>query len=308
MKRLALTKTDTYGLEIEFATSKDKKLKQALEELISKDNIHSDWKLKEEITCKTESQKGLEINSPIMNQKKIFLLDLKRILKLLEQDTTITNCCGLHIHVGAQAFEDNVSYLQNFILLFCYYEDILLRYGTGEYQEIRRSLQAHAKPIRVSLSEEQIALLMREDISLLEFLRAFLRDFGKIYTVNLHPYLSALTSPKRNLTREKRTVEFRFFAATYDYEIILSFIDTIFQMISYAKKMMPDEKLFYYESLQNRVEYINPNSFGTNRTILKRGFQIDIEKAKEFSGKIYHDERKQKQFMKIYQVKTKSYQ
>lgn len=299
---------DTCGLEIEFATAKDIELQDELNRFQEKDKIHNDWKLKEESTCKTETKKGLEINSPIMNQKKIWLQDLKLVLKILEQNTMITSSSGLHIHVGAQAFEDNLSYLQNFLLLFCYYEDILIRYGTGEYQQIRKSFHAHSKPLKVSMTEEQIALLVREDISLLEFLRTFLRDFGKIYTVNLHPYLSSLLSPKRNLAHQKRTVEFRFFAATYDYEVILSFIDTVFQMIQYAKNMTTAEKRIYYAALQNREEYINPNSFQTSQNVLKHSIFIDMDKASEFSQKIYKDERKQKQFMKVYQVKTKSYQ
>lgn len=309
MKRLNLHKKDTYGIEIEFVTKQTPVLQQEIDDLIAKKKLHPDWILKPEKSCDEYGVEGTgqEINSPVLNYQKSWLQELKQVLHLLEQYTMISSKSAIHFHIGSQIFEGRTRYLQDFLLLWCYYEDILYRFATGEYKTIRKATAYYARPMDISMSEEQIHLL-NQNLTMWEFLSQFMKDFGKTFAVNLNPYYYAMKyKDSEEIVLEKDTVEFRTFATTYQYQTIYAYLDMLLMMIEKAKHLQKQDREMYYRALQKRKVYVNPNILMLEDIQLQKYFKMNLKKAEEFAKLIYADEKKQKQFMKIYTDKTKSY-
>ena len=309
MKRLMLQKTDTYGIEIEFTSNRRLLLERDFLHLKKKKILHPDWEIKRENSCDCFEKQmvGLEINSPIMSQHKYWLQELKVVLKELEKMTQLTESCAIHFHIGKQIFEDNVSYLQNLLLLWCYYEEVIFRFSSGEYDRLRKGIDSFARPLNISLSDSQI-MDLKHCPDLYVFLKHMSYDVGRILAVNLLPYYYAVKHENFGSTWKKQTVEFRTFAATYQYELIYHYLDMILNMIQHAKEMDAEERQKYYHALMTRDEYIDINCMTRKQIPFDRYFGFEKEKAEEFAKLIYADEKKQKQFMKIYTCKSKSYE
>lgn len=310
MKKFKLHKNETYGIEIEFATSKVDEIEKMMQQLKETQKINDCWILKEEATCDEieHDKKGYEINSPVMDHQNHWIHELKIMLKVLEKYTTITSTCAIHFHLGEQIFEENTRYLQDFLLMWSYYEPIIYRFSTGEYNEIRPFIASYAKPLNISMSNQQISAL-EHHLEMKEFLTQFMKEFGKIFAVNLNPYYYAMKYRKnKHSFWEKATVEFRTFATTYQYDVIYSYLEMILEMIEHVKTLSLEERSLYLESLKNRKKYIDPNSFSSEEMNMNPYFQLNMKKALEFSKLIYQDEKEQKQFMKIYTHKRKSYE
>lgn len=310
MKKLNLHKKDTYGIEIEFVTKQIPVLQQEIDDLIAKKKLHPDWILKPEKSCDEYGVEGTgqEINSPIMNYQKSWLLELKQVLHLLEQYTMISSKSAIHFHIGSQIFEGRTRYLQDFILLWCYYEDILYRFANGEYKTIREATAYYAKPMNVSINDDQIQLLTKS-LSMWEFLSEFLEGFGKIFAINLSPCYFAMKYQNSAESKcYKDTIEARIFSTTYDYSLIYAYLDMLLATIEKAKHLTDQEREAYIQTLTHRPQYIDPNNLMVFEKLnMEEYFRCRSEKAEEFSKLIYQDEKKQKQFMKIYTDKTKSY-
>ena len=299
MRSLKLQKTDTYGIEIEFVTDDKEQLEDAFKQLKNQYYLHPSWMIKRESTCDyIDKQKmGFEVNSPIMDVRTKWLEELKIVLNMLKQNTEINNQCAIHFHIGKQIFEDHVTYLQNLILLWCYYEDVLFRYATGEYRAFRKSILDYAKPLSQSLTERQKMNLSKAQI-LPVFLTQMIRNISKRNAISLLPYYqSMIYQNELDNTYEKKTVEFRIFASTYQYEIIYSYLDCLLHMIDYAKHMPKSIKEDYFEALMNH--YDMP---------IEHYLKVQLEKAQEFCDTIFTEEESKKEFMKIYTYKSKSYE
>ena len=238
MKKLNLHKKDTYGIEIEFVTKQTPVLQQEIDDLIAKKKLHPDWILKPEKSCDEYGVEGTgqEINSPVLNYQKSWLLELKQVLHLLEQYTMISSKSAIHFHIGSQIFEGRARYLQDFLLLWCYYEDILYRFATGEYKTIRKATTYYARPMKVSINDYQIQLLTKS-LSMWEFLSEFLKGFGKIFAINLSPcYFAMKYQGSDELQWHKDTIEARIFSTTYDYSFIYAYLDMLLATIEKARK------------------------------------------------------------------------
>lgn len=299
-ENMELSNIDTYGIEIEFVLKKVKKLKARLEQLKEEHHIHNDWILKRERSCDDKKLFGYEINSPVMNHDDKWLCELKLVLQVLKEEAEITDKCAIHIHVGTQILEENVTYFQNLILLTSFYEDILIRFGTGNYHEIRSSFEAFSKPMSMSLPIDKIKLCVNQKLSFSQFLKAYIKDLDRHYTVNLKNCYESRMFAEESL---KDTVEFRFFASTFDYQMIISQIELIFKTMEYAKKLPNRKANMYYQALLHRKEYPEIE----RKIPVQKYMKLKLEKATHFSSMVYSDDQKQKQFMKVYQNKTKSY-
>lgn len=307
MRKLKLQTTDTYGIEIEFVTLNQIKLEGNFSHLKNENKIDFDWVIKREKTCDITNDRkiGLEVNSPIMDDRIKWLQELKIVLEMLQKETEINHQCAIHFHIGKQIFEENVTYLQNLILLWCHYEDILFRYATGEYRMFRKSILDYAKPLNQSLSYRQVMSLHKSQI-LPVFLTQMISNVSKRNAISLLPYYqSIMYQNELDNTYEKKTVEFRIFASTYQYTLIYSYLECLLQMIDYAKHMSKEIRDCYFESLMKQKDVLEKNQY---HIPIEHYLKLQLEKAKEFCDTIFTEEESKKEFMKIYTYKSKSYE
>ncbi len=306
MRKLKLQKTDTYGIEIEFVSHHQTQLEKGLSQLKSDNKLNPAWLIKREKTCDVtnDSKIGLEVNSPIMDDRTEWLRELQIVLEVLQKQTEINDQCAIHFHIGKQIFEDNVTYLQNLILLWCHYEDILFRYATGEYRMFRKSIVDYAKPLNQSLTYRQVMSLHKSQI-LPVFLTQMIGSVSKRNAISLLPYYqSIIYQNELDDTYKKKTIEFRIFATTYQYSLIYSYLECLLQMIDYAKHMSKEMRDYYFESLMNDKDILEKSQYDVP---IEQYLKLHQEKAKAFCDSIFTEEESKKQFMKIYTCKNKSY-
>lgn len=126
----------SFGVEIEFEKSNTTKILTELDKKISNKN----WKL-----CHDGSlDDGGEYDSPIMYDKEEYWNELRFVCENLTNYSTILDSAGGHVHVGTHVLGQNKKHWMNFILLWSIYENIIFRFGYGEYLTPRKTLKDYA--------------------------------------------------------------------------------------------------------------------------------------------------------------------
>ena len=90
---------------------------------------------------------GGEISSPILKDKSIYWHELESVCSLLKSVAVIDNDCGGHIHIGSQILGTKIENWLNFIYLWSVYENIIFRFGYGEFLTERNRIKKYAPPM-----------------------------------------------------------------------------------------------------------------------------------------------------------------
>ena len=172
---LGINKNITYGIEIEFESLKKSIVKKYLEENEIKWKIHADASVKS----------GGEISSKILHDNVKCWENLKNICDFLKNNgaTTINGTTGGHIHIGAQIFENKNNFF-NFLKCYLVYEDILNRFFSGEYINIRNCAFEYA-PLCRDYYENDLELFFETTILSMGINYLSFRDFSFNNTIEI---------------------------------------------------------------------------------------------------------------------------
>lgn len=264
-----------FGIEIEFYGVLREKVQF---ELQKQGFIDKGWIVKPEFIISGEENndyKG-EINSPILSND---IDDLKQVLKILKNFEAKSDYnCASHIHFDASRLNyDNVYYLQNLMLLFLAYEEIIFKYSAGEMQNIREYAFTHAKPLMLQLDYE-IEEYFYSDIDYTDFYY-YIEQSDRKSSLNLS-----------NLRHSGlQTIEFRTPNGTLNDFIWQNNINTFGLMIDFATKMDCISREFLYEEIKKQKTLGFDDEF------------INLKKAKEFISLIKVNENDEINFLKQYQ-------
>lgn len=135
----------TFGMELEFEDAKMDLIKRKLAELY----LNGEWNLTSEISVMDND--GAEVISPICSDNKITWNDLNMVCNMLKENAYIGENSGGHIHIGTQVIGDNPRAWLNFIKLWSVYENIIFRFGYGEFLSARSNIDIFADSIGKSL-------------------------------------------------------------------------------------------------------------------------------------------------------------
>lgn len=272
----------TFGLEIEYYGSSLEKMRRYLN-LIEKLNINSPYSKWTNTIEPSLGRGGKEIKSKILKNYKKYYKEIDFVLKKLREEKAVINGeTGMHCHVSSSVFENNTNYLRNFLKLLSVYEDIIYKFAFNGTVP-RNSMSICAKPIRDDL--------------------VYFLD--KFYTTEFENYIKCielkLTPCKTNGFNFKnmysldgetnliKTVEFRIFNPSLDYDVILNNIDLSCNLMLSCKKDL-DIDYLDYQIKKLRHE----------KTTLEKYKNINEEKAIEFSNIIYETEESKKYFLNQY--------
>ena len=148
-KKLELKNNITFGMEIEI----DKIDSNRMEEL-EKSLPNDEWKIVNDLSIPN----GKEIRTAPLKDTEKNWQDLDRICKILSNIGTITDKCGGHIHLGTQILDDDIKAWKNLFLIWSAYENIIYRFGNGEYLNGRSGITRYAEPIAKSLEKEYLEI------------------------------------------------------------------------------------------------------------------------------------------------------
>lgn len=154
--KLNLRNNTTFGLELEFGTSKEKEIESKLKSLnykwlLEKRLNGKYWDFKKELS----SIDGYEITTPISFDEVETWKQLESVCNLLKSNNVrIGEKDAGHVNFGSQILGNNVESWLKFFRLYSLYENTIYRFSYGEFECERPYLEKYAFPIAKELNHK----------------------------------------------------------------------------------------------------------------------------------------------------------
>lgn len=227
---LGLSEDATFGLELEFIPNS---LKFATDIYNYLKGHTNHWILKDETT-----NLGLEVSTSIVYDKEKSWHMLHDVCNFLKQYGQVSTMSGGHIHVGAHVLGEDKNSWYRFLYLIAAYENILYRFGYGEYLNARRSIP-YAFPVMKIWEKELKELEGIEDpgmlLQKLPYSRNQSINFFHVQNFKEKEYFN--------------TIEFRFPNASLNPIIWQNNVNTFIKLMLAVKK-----DSFDFNTVQERLE------------------------------------------------------
>lgn len=277
---LFIPKNITFGHEIEYRNCN----RHEVDTFIS--IYHPSWcsKIERAISdFNSNPYLGGEVSSPVFTNKENTYQELSSVcifLSLIKKATAINT--GAHIHIGADIFPEEAKYLIRLTKLWTAYEDIIYRFGYGEYSYARSSLTEYCAPVGNTYKEIYNQRDINENSS--SFLAKKELDLGKEVGLNMS-----------NIADETKinTIEIRCPNGTLNEAIIQNNLNFFVHLFLYALSDNYDEELIN-RRMQERNFYIYDN-------------QVYLAKAFELADLIFTNNYDKMCFLKQYYKQGETY-
>lgn len=293
---LGLKDNITFGFEYEFGALNEKLIESFVKsynyKCIREKRIKNNgfYNFKKEGTINN----GFEVTTPIYKDTIDTWLQVTEMCSfLLRENAYTTNETAGHIHLGMQIIDNEPSHWINFFKLYTAYENILFRFGYGEYEKERFSAYIYSQPLSELYYKRLLEFKKRNyNISLEELLVTM--QFGyKKYALGIHKYVKEDTS-----YRDGKTIEFRNFNASLEPVIWQNNLNFIVHFIEYCKS-----DKFNHDLVNKRLDE-KTDSF----SILENYNQIKLNEAIELSDMIFDNNLDKlnflRQYLKSFKVKN----
>lgn len=136
-KKLNIPETLSYGIEIEFEQLLLKQIMEHMQDIKEFKYwlVHGEPSVHRVVNGEIL---GGEISSYVLHNTKQDWQKIFKIYRILNKlGAENTNRCGLHIHIGAHIFGDDLENFKRFIKVWCIFEDIIFRFGYHESDQPR---------------------------------------------------------------------------------------------------------------------------------------------------------------------------
>lgn len=237
-ENLNLNSNITFGTEIETEYAAKKRINKELSWFYKNKN----WKQDSDPTI----VKGVEIKSPILKDSKSCWKNLKSVCEILQKYSHIHNKAGGHIHIGAQILGDDIENLYNFLYLWGVYENILFRYGYGEFLNGRPKIDKYAAKIHNKCIISYHKYIYNTDVNykFLFYLLAIKRNNAfSLFNLNLFDH---------NKIHPTNTIEFRCPNGTLNPIIWQNNINVFTKMLSYCTKSYFNKDIIDKRRISNK--------------------------------------------------------
>ena len=271
---LGLSEDVTFGLELEFEYAMQKRIEDKLWDT----GLFSEWITK----IDTSLTDGAEINSPILKDEKKSWEQLQTVCDIVSPNAKIGSHSGGHIHIGAQTLGANPESWINFAGLWAAYENIIFRFGYGNFLTFRETMDDYSKTISPSMRNDYEYLKGLSEVSLKDVIRTL--DYGKYCAVNLNH----VVNPDRLIT--SNTIEFRCPNGTLDATIWQNNVNLFTKLLRYATSKDFDE-----DTINRRWEQIKDKF-----TYLRWYDEIYLSQALELCDLIFDNNLDKVYFLKQY--------
>lgn len=274
---------ESFGVEIEFG---------GIPLMMVKDFFYGNldyqfWSFHEDISVEEESDYqvlGGEVSTDILHNDKE---DWKKLLILYKRLKALgakaTDKTGLHIHVGAQIFKEDLEYVKRFLKVWCIFEDVIFRFGYGRSSIPRTFIKEHAMPIAPTYYK-----LKQKHPNFLDlFTTTKMFDFGKPKAVSFHNYHYLSVEEEVN-----NTIEIRCPNGTLDANIVQNNINFFLKLMLYVSSDKYDEKLI--NRLFSRMQSKSLEDYSL----------LDLKKSLFLSDLIFEDAKDKMNFLRQYVKKN----
>lgn len=273
----------TFGVEIEAEDCKFNIIKNKINILFP----NNSWTVK----CDETLKNGIEIASPLLHNEEGYFKDLNAVCLILNEYAQIFEHCGGHIHIGAHIFEGKKQYILNLIKLWAVYENIIYRFGYGEFLSNRPEIEVFAKPIRNKLLKSYDKLIEEKHLSI--------EDIIDEVSLRRKQAINFDNATNFSQVRYRNTIEFRNPNGTLNPVIWQNNINFFVNLIKYAKS-----DRFDLDLIERRLK---TQGIGMN---LKLYNEIYLEQALELSDMIFDNNLDKiyflRQYLKSFEISEKS--
>lgn len=230
---------------------------------------------------------GCEAISPILNDTNNTWINLENTCSYLNKIGYINELCGGHIHVGTHIIGSNFQAWDNFIKLWIVYENIILRFVSGEYQQLRNSLYTWAPPIAQSMLDSYYLCQKFYSQQITEpFLKYFCYLLGSTRQAINFKNITNLEKKKT-----KNTIEFRCPNGTLNPIIWQNNINLFLTILTSVQK-----NEFNQELLNHKFQGLNPQNI-----YIPNNYQtINLPSVLEFCDLIFNNNLDKIYFLKQY--------
>lgn len=271
---LSIPKTVKFGLEIENNDFENRAAWNDAERLICNiDNrlyVHDDNSLNY-VDDNGKMLLGLEVSTPVLQNKKEDLLLLKKLSKTLKHINPKYNISSLQVNL-----DDDLTLEQRLELLkvYAYYEKIIMRFSKGNSSCLRNSSDVYAHYIYYELLSE-----LQSSKNIEEKIEKFTGK--KMFGINF-----------KFLT--KKIVEYRTPNGCNDLDLWLNYINTFYYLQETVRKNKYDKELIDYKFSKQ------PKTFDDEYLYQHMCFPVHEELAVDFVNTIFTNELDKLYFLKQY--------
>ena len=282
---LSLSSQDTFGIEIETEDIID------YNDLASAYFMYEDegWTKKEEPSL----YEGLEFTSPPLKDDINSWQEIKRVCDILKRYSSINEKCAAQVHVGAQILPESSEILSRFLLLWSTYEDVIFRFGNGEYTISRPLIDEYAYNCNADFEEAFLVL------------QEFPTDFMEVLAMLKKENAAAVSFEKCNKLGQynlNNTIEFRNPNGTLNPIIWQNNINLFMKMLYYVKSDKFDYETIFHRRKLNKYNYSYFSDYN----------KIHLDSALEFCDLVFNNNLDKvyflRQYLKNNNEDTKSFQ
>lgn len=276
--KLSFSTRTKFGIEIEYGGAKKSEIIKKISNLTGEDleyKTYHRWQYSlDNNFTKIDNNKyyGGEVSSPIFRNKKEYFKQIKYACEVLKENgAVIDDRMGFHIHVSDEILKSRLKYLENFLKIYMFYEDVIFKFGFYG-QSPRKGINTYSQLSSLKIYNT----LINKTYSSYQELNNLIFPFNsKFYSIAKGEY--------------KPTFEFRNCNGTIDPIIIQNNINLFCNLLeSSIKKNIDIEKIEYDFNKFKLALY--------SSSLLPK----DINKALEFSDIIFKNDLDKKYFLKQY--------
>lgn len=222
-KSLNIDNSLTFGFEIEYKYNQKEINNNDINKLLrSFDSKKRQWRGHMDASI----HYGGEISSPILKDRTVYWKELEYVCSLLKSVSIVDDDCGGHIHIGAQILGTKKENWLNFIYLCAVYENIIYRFGYGEFLTERSRIKKYAPP----LSKQLLIGYSKYKNKDCEFYNLINHFITKRYSAINFSYIE-----KNGLFEEENTIEFRTPNGTLEPIIWQNNLNLFSHLLMYSK-------------------------------------------------------------------------
>lgn len=209
---------------------------------------NNDWTVKNDITLTW----GRELATEIYNDSIKTWEDIRNVCEFCQLYGEIGIKCAGHINIGSQIFGNESLYWYRFLKLWGIYENIIYRFGYGEYLTHFPFISYSAKPLAKVISDKMDLFESKINMGAFDVLNCLFDrgtniDFLKKNAVS---FLMMYNFENYNVLQENCRVEIRNFLGTLDEIIWQNNVYFIVSLMLYCKNDKFDEDILNKRRLE----------------------------------------------------------
>lgn len=238
-EQLGFEQSATFGLELEL----EQVILEPIKNQFRNEPLLAKWILKHDNSL----ENGLEINSPILTDKRSSWDNLKEVCSIVEKYATIGKNSGGHIHIGTQVLgEKAISWLQ-FIKLWSIYENIIYRFCYGEYLSARKSI-GYARAMANNFWSDYLRLTKNHELEVDDIVNNITHFRSQAVNFNnVHNNFYDI--------EENNTIEFRCPNGSMNPIIWQNNVNFLLNLLQYSKSEKYDDDIVMKRREKNEDKY-----------------------------------------------------